>query len=244
MGSGGIVAADVETKSPDGRARLTIPKGTRFLNKDGWPSSFVSMVAMPAEQQPPAPADARIIGLVYDLGPAGATFNPPANLTFIYEDSYVPSGINEKDLVIAYWDASGNKWVTLDTVNVDTVNNTITAKVSHFTAFAILSAGSPTPAPTTTPTATPMPTPTGTPTPIETTVPAPAETTTSTPTPAGVTTTMEPPTATNNAPSDNTPVFRMNLLVLIIGVAAFLIAMTATFILVRRRNLIKIEGGF
>jgi len=45
--------------------------------------------------------------------------------------------VSEENLVVAYWDAEAGEWIKLDsTVNTET--NTITIKVSHFTAFTIL----------------------------------------------------------------------------------------------------------
>jgi hypothetical protein len=39
---------------------------------------------------------------------------------------------------LTYWDNSEKKWVPLETENIDLVNDTITAKTSHFTSFAVL----------------------------------------------------------------------------------------------------------
>ncbi len=43
----------------------------------------------------------------------------------------------EEELVLAWYDEAGNKWVELDCV-VDTSNNTITASIEHFATFAII----------------------------------------------------------------------------------------------------------
>jgi hypothetical protein len=96
------------------------------------------MVQMPAAQQPPAPTGAEIIGLVYNLGPTGSTFDPPARLTFTYNDSQLLHGLNAKDLKLAYWDDLGNKWVTLENENIDMINGTITADINHFSYYAII----------------------------------------------------------------------------------------------------------
>jgi len=45
--------------------------------------------------------------------------------------------VAEEDLVLAWYDEAGDKWVELDGV-VDTGNNTITASIEHFTTFAII----------------------------------------------------------------------------------------------------------
>jgi subtilase family serine protease len=54
-----------------------------------------------------------------------------------YDPALVPEGVAEEDLVIVMWDKEAGKWVELDSM-VDPVSNTISAKVSHFTAFTVL----------------------------------------------------------------------------------------------------------
>jgi hypothetical protein len=130
--------ANTETESSDGIIKLTIPEGTSFLTPDGLPSIFVSMVPMSVEQQPPAPANAEIIGLPYNLGPTGSTFDPLASLTFTFKGVALPNDVNGKGLTLAYWDDTGKQWVPLKTENIDMVNDTITAAVSHFSTYAIL----------------------------------------------------------------------------------------------------------
>jgi len=119
----------------DDLCRLTIDKDTIGLTKDGKPLSEISMARMEA---PPAPPEhAQFIGLVYDFGPDGATFNPAATLEYSYDPSDIPEGIAEENLVLAWWDAKASEWVMLDSV-VDPAANTITAPAGHFTAFATL----------------------------------------------------------------------------------------------------------
>jgi len=92
---------------------------------------------MEEEDIPPPPTEGHIIGITYNIGPAGATFSDDITLTFTYDPDDLPDGVNEEDLVIAIWDEDAGEWVELPSV-VDTVNNTITATVSHFTPFAII----------------------------------------------------------------------------------------------------------
>jgi len=61
-----------------------------------------------------------------------------------YDPADIPEGVAEEDLVIAYWD--GTEWVVLESV-VDTVANTVSAKVSHFTTFAVIGIVPPPPPP-------------------------------------------------------------------------------------------------
>jgi len=129
--SKGVFEETVTATSEDELCQLTIPEGTVGLTEGEYPLRRITMEVM--DEPPPPPEDADVIGLPYDFGPDGATFDPPIALTWSYDPDAVPEGL---DLVIAYW--NGNEWVDLENCVVDTKNNTITADVSHFTAFAII----------------------------------------------------------------------------------------------------------
>jgi hypothetical protein len=88
------------------------------------------------KSSPSPPEAAYIVSLIYDFQPSGATFDPPSTVTCSYDPGHLPDDVNEKDLVVASYDSSINKWVTLDSV-VDTEANLITAKVSHFSPVAV-----------------------------------------------------------------------------------------------------------
>ncbi|MBA7699619.1 hypothetical protein ES703_108318 [subsurface metagenome] len=112
---------------------ITVPEDTVALDKDG--KRLKSLLVAIDESPPSPPKDTRIIGLAYDFEPE-ATFDPPITLTWRY-DPALPEGIDEENLVVAYYDEDSGKWIELDCI-VDTVNNTITASVGHFTTFALI----------------------------------------------------------------------------------------------------------
>lgn len=132
----GVITEDVTAKSVDNLCQLTISKGTKALDKTGNPLDGIIMVEM--EEPPAPPADASVVSLTYDLGPEDATFSPPITITFTYDPGNIPKGINEEDLVIAIWDKVTGKWVELEGCTVNPVTHTISAPVSHFTAFTVL----------------------------------------------------------------------------------------------------------
>ncbi|MDH5696743.1 MAG: hypothetical protein OEZ00_09145, partial [Dehalococcoidia bacterium] len=136
VGGGGRFYFSVIASSEDDVCTLTIDSGTIGLTKDGKPLREISI--MVTDEPPTPPEGAYIIGLAYDFSPDGATFEPPASLTFTYDPSLIPKGIDEENLVIALWDADAGNWVVLDDCIVDPVANTITAPISHFTTFAVL----------------------------------------------------------------------------------------------------------
>ena len=131
----GMVTKTRTIGSFDDSYQLTLEKGITVKTKIGTPLYYIHISAM--RDSPLPPEDAGVIGSVYKFYPAGATFDPPATLSTIYDPSDLPEGISEGNLVIAYYDAESGEWIKLDST-VDRETNTITAKVSHFTAFTIL----------------------------------------------------------------------------------------------------------
>jgi hypothetical protein len=144
-----------------GRGTLTILEGTIVRDANGNPLS-TSIAALSV------PTTAATVGAIaaYDFGPSGTTFSPPIDLVIAYDPAALAAGVSETDLVIRMWD--GTTWIDLATT-INTVTHTATAKVPHFTVFALFAAPpiapppTPTPMPVVTPTpppVTPVPTPT------------------------------------------------------------------------------------
>ncbi|HEY40240.1 MAG TPA: PKD domain-containing protein [Dehalococcoidia bacterium] len=127
----------VKAYSIDEVCMLEIPSGTIGLQANGDP--LTSITILTTEDIPAAPAGSAIIGQVYDFGPDGATFSPAVTLTVEYDPNELPAGVSEEDLVLAFWDVDAGEWVILGDSAVDADANTISASVSHFTAFAVLS---------------------------------------------------------------------------------------------------------
>jgi len=137
VGTGCRFTRSAIVTSEDGLCTLTIPKDTVCLTEELGCLTKITMLEM--DEPPPPPTDAHVIGLVYDFGPDGITFDPPVTLTFSYDPADIPEGVAEEDMVIAYYDKTmvPPQWVELECV-VDTEKNTITALISHFTTFAII----------------------------------------------------------------------------------------------------------
>jgi len=158
---------------------VTIEKGTVALDESG---RYLHSLTIEEMTDPPAPPPGvSIIAMPYELGPAGATFDPPITFTWTYDADDLPKGVDEEDLVLAYYDAVAGEWIVLDCV-VDTEANTITASVSHFTTFAII--GAVPPPPSAEPPVSPTPEPPAPEPPVPApTPPAPAPTPAPIPTP-------------------------------------------------------------
>jgi hypothetical protein len=135
----GAIQSAVSATSADGKLKMSIKAGTKALTQAGLP---VSSLRVNTVTPPSPPKGKNVIGLAYDFGPNGATFDPGIELVFTYDPADLPDRVNEADLVIAYFDETTREWVTLH-CTVDTVTKTITAQVSHFTTFTILATPSP-----------------------------------------------------------------------------------------------------
>ncbi|MFQ6122862.1 MAG: helix-turn-helix domain-containing protein [Dehalococcoidales bacterium] len=169
----GIFTESTSVESVDGVVELAIDEGTTGLTEEGEPLSEISLIWEPEPPEPPSGTN--IVGFTYDLGPDGATFDPPITVSFMYREADIPERVDEEDLVIAFWDEDTGEWVVLEDITVDPVRNTISASVSHFTAFTIIAyippvvpapAPAPPPAPPAAPPAVPPAPPPAPPVPV------------------------------------------------------------------------------
>lgn len=168
----GTLKDAVVAKSLDGRALLNLVKGIKIIDANGETVGALAMYEVKKENEPQPPDGNFIIGKAYDLRPNGITFSQPVSITFSFDPAQLPERVQEKDIVIVWWNSTENKWVPLTDCKVDEEANTVSATVDHFTVFTLTAKPTPPipPAPTTTPT-TQIPTSTS-PTPTLPTSPA------------------------------------------------------------------------
>jgi hypothetical protein len=134
---------EVYFTSSDNMLTVTIFRNTKPKDSSG--DLLRSFDVSLSEEPPPPPEKGNIIGLPYDFKPKGATFDPPLGLTMMYDPANLPAGVSEEDLVIAYYDQDTGKWMECS-CTCDAEHHCITARVAHFTSFAII-AYPPPPAP-------------------------------------------------------------------------------------------------
>jgi hypothetical protein len=126
---------DVSARSEDFKVEIYLPEGTVVLNAIG--ASISSIRIQPMAELPLRPKETSTVATIYEMGPAGTTFDPPVDLTMEYDESKIPEGVAEKTLVVSTYDDSTGQWTDLEST-VATENDTVTAKVSHFSAFTVL----------------------------------------------------------------------------------------------------------
>src|SRR3989304_3425604 len=92
-------------------------------------------VTLSAQVSPTLPTRFTVIGSAFTLATQDQT---AVGLTQIVIHYTVPAGINEKDLVVVYYDAAAEKWLPLPT-QVDTSKHVATASTNQGGQFALIS---------------------------------------------------------------------------------------------------------
>ena len=124
---------DTYVVSADNRLELTVPEGTS-ATRGGSPVAALELRVLDRNFE--GLSNGVVAGmLAYDVLPAGTRFSGPVTLVYHYEDKEIPPTILEQDVRLGYWEPDTGVWVALET-EVDRVQNTLTAEVSHLTAFA------------------------------------------------------------------------------------------------------------
>jgi hypothetical protein len=98
---------------------------------------LTSIIIKEWSDYPEPPKYYKIIPPVYQMTPIGATFDPSIGLSISYDGSLVPELLAENKLMIATCESRGDEWEVLESI-VDPENDTIKAKVSHFSFFAVM----------------------------------------------------------------------------------------------------------
>jgi hypothetical protein len=147
----GVVPTTVTVGSTDNKSSVTIPQGTKALDKDGTPLKAIT--CNPPASLPPPPPTSNILA-AYDLGPTGATFQTPITVAMKFDPAALPAGVSASNLIIAFYDTAAGVWTLLGNIVIDTVNQTISCTTTHFTQFAVMTAPAPKPAATTSTTTT------------------------------------------------------------------------------------------
>jgi hypothetical protein len=136
--SGGVFTEKATFKSADKDLSIVIPKDTVGKTEDGDPLPEVRITKVNAPPAPPQ--DTGFIGLSYDLEPDGATFEPAITITFTYNPNWIPAGLGPENLTVGFYDADTQQWVMLDAsdITIDPDTNTVSASITHFTYYSVL----------------------------------------------------------------------------------------------------------
>ncbi|MFC1898817.1 helix-turn-helix domain-containing protein [Chloroflexota bacterium] len=143
----GTFTEPVTAASEDEVVTVVIDEGITGLSAEGDPLTEIWIVPLEEEtttlpsgamtEIPPPPPEGHIIAITYDVGPDGTTFSEPIALTISYDPDDLPEGVDEEDLVLAWWDADAGEWIEVTTI-LDTENSTLTVMIDHFTIYGII----------------------------------------------------------------------------------------------------------
>jgi hypothetical protein len=137
-GGGGVLFENAEARSPDGRIRLLLPRGSKLTTKEGAIGTYLEVAETPYQKAYPPPDGWHIIGQVYDAGPVGTIIQPSANLRITYDKAKITGDIDENQLVIALWNAVNSNWTPLDGCVLDTATSTIAAPLGRLYPLAVV----------------------------------------------------------------------------------------------------------
>jgi hypothetical protein len=129
MNNSGFFQRGVTIGSADGDFKFGVEQGTAAFSSVGGVLNYVAIVEA-QNLYLPSPPKGTVIR-AYDLAPKGAVFMPPLTLSVGYPEGHLP----DSNDYLAWWNGSG--WVELPSL-VNSANATVTAKVRHFTRFAII----------------------------------------------------------------------------------------------------------
>jgi hypothetical protein len=124
--------------SGDEEVALQIPFGATALQGDKTTPLLTIQMVRVTGNIPDPPEDHVIVGYAYDVLPSGANFSPPVTIEMSYDPDDVPGDVNTDDLEIASYDVTTEQWEKHDSSPHPDQDDTVTAKVRHFTIFAIL----------------------------------------------------------------------------------------------------------
>jgi len=142
----GVFTEKVIVASETGNGELTIEEDTVGKSEEEEPLTEIWFIEIEKESSAPA-ADTATVSAHYEAGPDGTTFETPVTLTLHFDPNDFPARAILGSLAIAVWDEATGGWVRLGNDIIDWAGNTISAPISHFSRYTILTRIAPPPPP-------------------------------------------------------------------------------------------------
>jgi hypothetical protein len=133
MSDEGRLIDDLNSPNPDETHWLRLIKDTLTLDTEGKVVSAIKIRI--AKETPPLPAGTVVIGNAYDCTPSGITFDGRVRLTLGYTVSALPAQVSSIRMAV-YTPDTG--WTDCQTESGVAGIGSLTARVEHFSVFAIL----------------------------------------------------------------------------------------------------------
>ncbi len=132
----GEITESVTVGTADGVGSVTLAEGTIARDENGDPLGEVTVASADPAAAPSAPAGTTI-GFALDCGPTGATFDPPAALTYTLSAEEWEMIGDLSTLKVMWYNPASGAWQEV-AATVDPATRTVTARVSHFSLYALV----------------------------------------------------------------------------------------------------------
>ncbi|MCE5338842.1 MAG: hypothetical protein LLF90_09180 [Methanomicrobiaceae archaeon] len=131
----GVLLESVTVRTTDETSAVTVQEGTTARDRDGNPLGEVTCTKVAPAEVPPA-SPGTTVAIVLSCGPAGATFDPPATLTYTLSGEEWARIDDGATLSVMWYNPETEKWQDVP-ATVDPATRTVTAEVSHFSIYAL-----------------------------------------------------------------------------------------------------------
>ena len=150
-----VVTQATSLQSTDGLATISISEGLVAKDATGKPLTEITIKALPLGSLPPVPSGSMFTfaGMAYEIGPDGATFSQPIQLSLS-----LPQAQWGLDYSVKSFDTKSGTWQDLPT-SFNPSTGTVTVEVLHLCSFALFGQPRSSPSPVITAAATPLPVP-------------------------------------------------------------------------------------
>ncbi len=139
VNASGLVTRSVRISSADNVTLLQLDEGVRATDAAGAPLPKITVSRIAPADLPELPDEVAVLvaGYAYLFGPEGAAFDPAVLLTFaIPEDVWKEYSGNDGRFTVRWYNPGNETWEDLPT-DVDEEGRTISARISHFSTYAL-----------------------------------------------------------------------------------------------------------
>lgn len=123
----------------DGRLTIEVPAGAQDQDFTITVAPVTDTTEMPHEGM--FKVGNQVVEIVAQdaAGNSVTSFKKELTLTFKFESTDLAEGVQPEDLMVFYWNADLQAWIAVPS-EVDTTKGEVTARVNHFTTFALMAA--------------------------------------------------------------------------------------------------------
>jgi hypothetical protein len=133
--SKGVMLEDLTATDINMKVELRISIYTIVKNQNNQPPTSIRIEAV--KDSLPLDSVTKFVGLQYEIGQSGITFDPSATLVFKYKKSELPEDIPEENLFIGLWDPDAESWQDMGGT-LDTSALCVSTNITHLSTYALM----------------------------------------------------------------------------------------------------------